>query len=71
MRVLLAAGATHKISWLLTKDPVTSPLRAPFASYDGDVSGPVRSSGGGRGHGRTAQLVFSWASPPNGAAQSG
>jgi hypothetical protein len=48
--VLLAAGATHKISRLLTKDPVTSPLRAPFTSYDG-TSGPAELSEEVRGHG--------------------
>jgi hypothetical protein len=48
--VALAALATHKLSRLLTKDPVTSPLRAPFTAYAG-TSGPaelheeVRGSG--------------------------
>jgi hypothetical protein len=47
----LSALATHKISRLLAKDPVTSPLRAPFAEYEG-TSGPselheeVRGTGG-------------------------
>jgi hypothetical protein len=31
--------ATHKISRLIAKDPVTSPLRAPFTTYEG-LSGP-------------------------------
>lgn len=38
--VALSAAATHKLSRLLTKDPITSPLRAPFASYEG-TSGPA------------------------------
>lgn len=31
--------ATYRISRLMAKDPVTSPLRAPFTTYDG-LSGP-------------------------------
>jgi hypothetical protein len=48
--VALSALATHKLSRLLAKDPVTSPLRAPFTAYQG-TSGPaelheeVRGSG--------------------------
>jgi len=48
--VALSALATYKLSRLLAKDPVTSPLRAPFTSYEG-TSGPaelheeVRGSG--------------------------
>jgi hypothetical protein len=37
--VLLAAG-THKLSRTLTKDAVTSPLRAPFARYK-ETGGPA------------------------------
>ena len=37
--LVLGAVATHKLARVLTKDPVTSPLRAPFARYEG-VSGP-------------------------------
>jgi hypothetical protein len=33
------AVATHKVSRLIAKDPVTSPLRAPFTRYEG-VSAP-------------------------------
>jgi uncharacterized protein DUF1360 len=32
--------ATHRISRTVTKDPVTSPLRAPFARYEG-TAGPA------------------------------
>ncbi len=48
--VALSALATHKLSRLLAKDPVTSPLRVPFTAYQG-TSGPaelheeVRGSG--------------------------
>ena len=37
--LLLAAG-THKLSRLLAKDPVTSPIRAPFTRYSG-TGGPA------------------------------
>jgi hypothetical protein len=33
--VVLISMATHKVSRLLAKDSVTSPLRAPFARYEG------------------------------------
>lgn len=36
----LVAVATHKISRLLAKDPVTSPLRAPFTRFAG-TTGPA------------------------------
>ena len=38
--VLLSAVATHKLSRLIAKDPVTSPLRAPFTVYQGQ-EGPA------------------------------
>ena len=47
---MLAAAATHKLSRLLTRDPVTSPLRAPFASYEG-TAGPAELAEDVRGHG--------------------
>lgn len=42
--------ATHKISRLVAKDPVTSPIRAPFTTYDGlsapgELSEQVRGTG--------------------------
>jgi len=33
--VLLIALATHKFARMLSKDPITSPLRAPFTSFEG------------------------------------
>ncbi|ONH28651.1 DUF1360 domain-containing protein [Pseudofrankia asymbiotica] len=39
----LITVATHKLSRILTKDPVTSPLRAPFTRYRG-VTGPAELS---------------------------
>jgi hypothetical protein len=44
------ALATHKLSRLVTKDPVTSPLRAPFTRYEG-VGGPSELNETVRGHG--------------------
>ncbi|MFB4277104.1 DUF1360 domain-containing protein [Nonomuraea sp. MTCD27] len=35
MDLLLMAACTHKVSRRLAKDPVTSPLRAPFTQYEG------------------------------------
>jgi hypothetical protein len=48
--LVLAAIATHKLSRLVTKDPVTSPLRAPFTSYQ-DTEGPAELSEEVRGSG--------------------
>ncbi len=46
----LLSVATHKISRLLTKDPVTSPLRAPFTEFrgkagEGELAEEVRGTG--------------------------
>src|SRR5437763_719772 len=48
--IVLLAFATHKLSRLLTKDMVTSVLRAPFARFegtlgDGEVQEGTRGSG--------------------------
>lgn len=48
--VALLAVATHKLSRLLTKDAVTSPLRAPFTRYrepagEAEVNEEVRGEG--------------------------
>lgn len=53
--VVLLSIATHKLSRLLTKDAVTSPLRAPFTSYDrpigsGEVMEQVRDQGSSARH---------------------
>jgi hypothetical protein len=42
--------ATHRISRTITKDPVTSPLRAPFARYE-DTTGPAELAEEVRGEG--------------------
>src|ERR1700757_3298913 len=38
--VVLMSFATHKIARLVAKDPVTSPVRAPFTRFSG-TSGPA------------------------------
>lgn len=48
---LLTTVATHKLSRLIAKDPVTSPLRAPFTSFEG-TSGPAELSEDVRASGR-------------------
>jgi hypothetical protein len=48
--VLLVGVATHKLSRRMTKDSVTSPLRAPFTRYEG-VAGPAELKEGVRGSG--------------------
>jgi hypothetical protein len=42
--------ATHKVSRMVAKDPVTSPFRAPFTTYEG-VSAPSELHEEVRGHG--------------------
>jgi hypothetical protein len=49
-QVLLSAAAIHKLSVLLTRDPVTSPLRAPFTVYEG-TAGPAELDEDARGTG--------------------
>ncbi|MDP9094450.1 MAG: DUF1360 domain-containing protein [Actinomycetota bacterium] len=44
------AVATHKVSRRIAKDPVTSPFRAPFATYEGP-SAPGELREDVRGHG--------------------
>jgi hypothetical protein len=53
--VLLISVATHKLSRLLAKDSVTSPLRAPFTRYQepsghSEVNEEVRAEEGSPGH---------------------
>jgi hypothetical protein len=49
--VLLLGVATHKVSRLLAKDWVTSPLRAPFTEYEGPTGIPAELSEKPRGEG--------------------
>lgn len=61
--IVLCAAATHKLSRLLAKDPVTSPLRVPFTSYQG-TQGPaelkeeVRGEGGRKTVGELVTCPF-------------
>jgi hypothetical protein len=48
--VILGAVVTQKLSRLVTKDPVTSPLRAPFTVYQ-DTEGPAELKEDVRGRG--------------------
>ena len=59
----LIAVATHKLSRLIAKDPVTSPLRAPFTSYRGtqgpaELSEEVRGQGGRKTVGELVTCPF-------------
>jgi hypothetical protein len=61
--VALAAAATHKLSRLLAKDPVTSPLRAPFTSYEGtsaasELDEEVRGEGARKAIGELVTCPF-------------
>jgi hypothetical protein len=61
--VVLVGAATHKLSRLIAKDSVASPLRAPFTTYEG-VSGPselaedVRSEGTAKSVGELITCPF-------------
>jgi hypothetical protein len=48
--VTLTALATHEVSRIVAKDPVTSPLRAPFTRFQG-TSGPAELAEEVRGDG--------------------
>jgi uncharacterized protein DUF1360 len=48
--IVVMAAATHKLSRLLAKDPVTSPLRAPFTTFEG-TTGPAELKEDARGSG--------------------
>ena len=51
----VTAMATHKLSRLLAKDPVTSPLRAPFTTFEG-TSGPAELAEDVQGSGATRTI---------------
>ena len=53
--VVLSAVATHKLSRLIAKDAVTSPLRAPFTVYQG-TTGPAELKEEVRGTGVTKTI---------------
>lgn len=61
--LVLVAMATHKLSRLIAKDPVTSPLRAPFTHFAGtsgeaELSEEVRGSGPRKAAGELVTCPF-------------
>ena len=59
----LIATATHKLSRLLAKDPVTSPLRAPFTTFAGrsgeaELAEDVRGTGARKAIGELVTCPF-------------
>ncbi len=57
--ILLLGVATHKVSRLITKDWVTSPLRAPFTEYQGTAgAGEVKEKARGQGLQRALGDLF-------------
>jgi len=61
--LVLCAASTHKLSRLIAKDPVTSPLRAPFTSYKGtqgpaELTEDVRGEGGQKAIGELLTCPF-------------
>jgi hypothetical protein len=53
--VLIGAAATHRLSRLVARDPVTSPLRAPFTRLEG-TAGPAELKEQVRGQGARRTL---------------
>ena len=61
--VVLTAIATHKVARLLSKDPVTSPLRAPFTRFQGqsgeaEIDEQVRGTGTRKALGEVVTCPF-------------
>ncbi len=48
--VLIFGAATHKLSWLLAREPITSPIRAPFTELE-EVKSPTKADEKPRGTG--------------------
>jgi hypothetical protein len=48
--------ATHKLARIVSKDPITSPLRAPFTEYDG-LSAPAELKENVRSHGTLGHSI--------------
>jgi hypothetical protein len=65
--VLLLGVATHKITRIVTRDWVTSPLRAPFTTYKGSTGGgevEERARGQGLRRATGELLTCSWCFAP-------
>jgi hypothetical protein len=61
--LVLCAAASHKLSRLIAKDPVTSPLRVPFTAYKGtqgpaELAEDVRGEGGQKAVGELLTCPF-------------
>lgn len=72
--LLLVGVATHKLTRIVTRDWVTSPLRAPFTSYEGSTGGgEVTERPRGQGLRRAAGelLTCPWCFAPWTAASLG
>jgi len=61
--IALTAVATHKLSRLIAKDAVTSPLRAPFTEYSGPA-GPPEVNEEVRGQGARKAVLAARGRPP-------
>jgi len=61
--ITLTAVATHKLSRLIAKDAVTSPLRAPFTEYSGPA-GPSEANEEVRGQGARKAVLAARGRPP-------
>ncbi len=48
--ILIFGAATHKLSWILAKEPITSPIRAPFTELQ-EVKSPTKADEKPRGTG--------------------
>lgn len=48
--ILIFGAATHKLSWLLAREPITSPIRAPFTELK-EVESPTKADEQPRGSG--------------------
>lgn len=48
--VLIFGAATHKLSWILAREPITSPIRAPFTQLE-EVKSPTKAEETPRGAG--------------------
>ncbi|HEX2728870.1 MAG TPA: DUF1360 domain-containing protein [Rubrobacteraceae bacterium] len=46
--ILIFGAATHKLSWILAREPITSPIRAPFTELE-EVKSPTKAEEKPRG----------------------
>ncbi len=64
--IALVGVATHKLARRMSKDSVTSPLRAPFTRYEGVAARP--SSRSGSGARASARPSANWSAAPSASA---